>query len=401
MAKKNRIIETYFGSTKLEEMADESGNGKKYIISGPFTMADRPNLNNRIYPKDVMNEAISKFRDKVQKRQIKMAMDHPGMFDGGTLSKTCAILLDVTDIQEDGYAYYKAQIIDTTYGKDLKAILDAGAMVGVSTRGYGPQVCDQEYPGVDGKHDVIQKGYVLENIDFVDTPAVSETENGMTLESKRSEESMPKSLDELKSEFPSIFDELEASFTAKLNESNVVVESFKQKAEAISANFDKLVESIKAVKPEMFVTIPESEVISAKDGEIQKLTDELNVAKKALESANEQLTAIEAEKVKISKDKEIETIKANDPEFAKFDSLMAKFEACINAEEVRKVYDANKTFLDEFKKVTDEAAAKPKTENEAQVVTDSKLLADLKLMNDQRKSAGLAVLSVEDYKKIL
>lgn len=399
MAKKNQLNETHYSNIKLEEMMSEN-NEKKYIISGPFTMVDRPNLNNRIYPKAVMNEAIAKFREKVQKRQIKMAMDHPGMLDGGTLSKTCAILLDITDVQDDGYAYYKAQIIDTTYGKDLKAILDAGAMVGVSTRGYGPSIRDQEYPGVDGKHDVIQMGYALENIDFVDTPAVQETENGMTLESKRSE-TMPKTIDELKTEFPSVFEGYEKDFNTKLSEANDLVNSFKQKAEAMTANFDKLVESIKAVKPEMFTTLPENEVLAAKDNEIKTLNDELNTVKTALNDAKTQLESIEASKIKIEKDKEIETIRANDPDFAKFDSLMNKFDTCINAEEVRKVYESNKKFLDEIKKDQAEKVATPKTENNASVATDAKLLADLKIVNEQRKNSGLNILSVEDYKKLI
>lgn len=400
MPKKDQIFENIYGNVKLEELQLENG-GKKYVISGPFTMADRPNLNNRIYPKAVMNEAIGKFREKVQRKQIKMCMDHPDFFSGGKLSETAALLLDVTDIQDDGFAYYKAQILDTTRGKDLKVIVDAGAQVGVSTRGYGPSIENQEYPGVDGKHSVIQPGFCLENIDFVEGPSVQATEDNMAIESKTKRSvDMPKTLDELKQEFPSIFEGIEKEFEAKISAVKAEAESFKTKLENTTKNFDSLVDLIKTVKPEAFTPVAESEVIASKDAEIKKIADELTASKASYEEMKSKVDAVEVEKIKAEKDREIESIKAADPEYASLECAMKKFEACINAKEVRQVYEANKSFIDSIKKSHVEKPATPKTDTTVKAQEDASLIAELKLVNEQRKNSGLSMMSVEEFKKL-
>ena len=107
---------------KIESVVNEANKQTSYIISGPFMKADVPNRNGRVYKREISNSAIAKLRPMVQERRIRMLVDHPEFFSGPSLLNTGAVLLDITDVQDDGYAYYKAKLVDTTVGKNLKQL---------------------------------------------------------------------------------------------------------------------------------------------------------------------------------------------------------------------------------------------------------------------------------------
>ena len=95
-----KIMEAIFSKPMMESV--EANGQKSYIISGPFTMADRINGNGRIYPKEVLNKAISNFRKMVEAKRVKMSMDHAD-WSVGTLKDTAALLTEVSDVQDDGF----------------------------------------------------------------------------------------------------------------------------------------------------------------------------------------------------------------------------------------------------------------------------------------------------------
>jgi hypothetical protein len=334
MAKrKNELIEIFGEKPKIE--AIEVEGVKRYVISGSFTQVDKPGQNGRIYPREVMQNAINKLREKVTKGQVFMRVDHPGILsDGGNLGKTGEIMTEISDVQQDGKAFYKAQICDTAVGKDLKAILDAGGMIGVSKRGYGTSKPDQEYPGCEGKHDVINPDYRLSTIDFVDDPSYEFTSDDMHLESK--EKDCMKTREQLKAEFPEIFAEIDKEFAevnSKLTAANTTVESLNK---TISEK-DTLIQTA-------------TESVTAKDAEIKSLNEKIVELNGKVENWEKTAKESEEKATKEAKENAIAQILQKDPEFAKVAVLVKKFEVCQNAEEVTKVYEANRELMNEMKK---------------------------------------------------
>lgn len=397
-----RIVDTLFTTSKIDLV--ESEGVKKYIISGKYTVVDRPNGNNRIYPREVMQKAIEKLRCKVADKTVRMALDHP--YGEGRLADVAALLLEITDCDAEGFAYYKAQILDTTKGKDLKVIVDAGSPVGVSTRGFGDALYDQEWQGLPGKYVVIRDGFELENIDFVDTPSVSETQDDITLECKKRSESTMKTLEELRKEHPQAFVAFDKQIADEQASYKTMIDTLKAEAAAHINNITKLVDVVKTIKPELFTTIPESEVIAKSNEKIMKMQNDHNESLQKISDLKTQLETVEGEKTKIAKEKQIETLKSEDPEFFTIPSAVSKFETCVSAEEVKQVYESNKAILDDYKKTasasTSTSPKAPKTKdvkNESQSELNEAQTKHMKSINIERRACGLSAHTTESYLK--
>lgn len=381
---KNQIRESIFSKPIMREFME--GTEKRYVISGPFTMADRVNGNGRIYPKEVLNRSIAQFREMVKQKRVKMSLDHAD-WSVGSLKDTAAILTDISDVQDDGFAYYEAQIIDTTRGKDLKVILDAGAMVGVSTVAIGSFLEDQEYPGVEGKHPVMQDGMCLKKVDFVDDPSVSETEGRMQLESRNGtcyvlqgqvressttvknpkKENKMKTFEELKAEFP-VIAEFESRVNSekkdletKLVEAKAETEQYVKisseavaKAVALESKINEMVTAMKTVVPEAFniTNIPETDLIKQKDQEIATAKTESTTLSEELKKAKESYSELEKKIVASEKAQAIAKLQATDPDYFKSKTAVKAFENCANADEVKLCYEHNKAIMAEQAEVT-------------------------------------------------
>jgi hypothetical protein len=403
------LQEINLSDVKIEEQLSESGE-KKYIISGTFAKANSPNRNKRIYPKETLNRAIGKLRERVKDGRVRMMLDHPGMFEGPSLSRSAALVLEVTDVLDDNYARYRAQIMDTQCGKDLKAIVDVGGKVGTSTRGYGSSKEDQEWEGFDGTYSVIQDDFELESFDFVEDPSVLETELAMQIESQKRRQNM-KTFEDLRQAFPEIINAHEEETNKKISALESEVASLKTSLEEANVsvnvgkeNIGKLVEGIKAILPEAFVEIPESEIIEKKDSEISTLNEKIETLSTENQKLSEQISASEEEKVKSARDNLIENLKAKNPDFFTLKAFEGCFDPCMTSEEVQKVFDEKFALMEAFKKEMDEPAPlKSKVEDKATEKPASKLnedqKADFNFKNVQRVRSGMARWTEEEYLK--
>lgn len=395
-----KLIEILYDVAKIEEKIFENGY-KKYIISGIYTVTDKPNSNNRIYPTAIMNEAVRKLQPKVMMGKVKMSMDHPDW--NPTLKDTAAIMLDITEVGEDKKGRYSAQICDTQVGKDLKAILDAGGSVGVSTRGYGSGLDDQEWPGLPGRYTVIQPGFKLESVDFVDGPSVEETEDDITLEQKKGAQEDMKTIEELMKAYPEIFKGFSDKTEAEKKELVTKLNDAIKASNVASENFTKLTDTIKAIRPDMFVTVAESEIVKSKDSEISTLKSKISELESKIKESETKISTFESQKVKNSRDLEVQKLKAEDSSFFKGGVVEKKFENCVTADEVQQVYKATKELIESFKK-SQEDIADPKTQtpdkkSEGNGLTKEQNL-DFERKNMERRNSGLAAMTTESYKKL-
>jgi len=109
-------------------------SGGPIILSGVFSEAGTRNENGRIYPKEILEREVQKFQDMIQENRAYGALDHP---ESSIIELGNAAIL-IKELAWDGNVVNgKLQVLNTTKGKDLQAVLEAGGSVGVSSRAFG------------------------------------------------------------------------------------------------------------------------------------------------------------------------------------------------------------------------------------------------------------------------
>ena len=120
----------------LEFIAEAKEDGSKnYKIKGIFMQGEIKNRNNRIYPVQVINEQVEKYKKNyIDKNRAYGELGHPS---GPTINLERVSHM-ITDLYRDGNNFIgEAKIMDTPYGKIVKNLMDEGAQIGVSSRGMG------------------------------------------------------------------------------------------------------------------------------------------------------------------------------------------------------------------------------------------------------------------------
>ena len=152
-----------FTENNLEVLTEDKDNGEKtYAIEGIFMQANQKNRNGRIYPRDVMNAAVSKYvNDQVSKGRACGELNHP---EGPTVNLD-KVSHKIESLQWEGDDVVgKATILETPMGKIVKGLLDGGVNLGVSTRGMGSLK-----NGNDAM--IVQKDFMLNAVDIVQDPS--------------------------------------------------------------------------------------------------------------------------------------------------------------------------------------------------------------------------------------
>lgn len=146
----------------LEVLTENTAQGKKLYIEGPFLLAERYNRNRRKYARSIMERSVADYiRDYVDERRAIGELNHPEYpFPDPALA---AIMTKSLSWQGDE-VIGKALVLDTDKGRVIKALLDADFKLGVSSRGLG-----EVKENGDGTSDVLQ--FVLNAIDAVDLPS--------------------------------------------------------------------------------------------------------------------------------------------------------------------------------------------------------------------------------------
>ena len=141
--------------------AKEDGS-KNYVIEGIFAQADQKNRNGRIYPKAILENAISKYdKEQVKTQRAVGELNHPA----GPIINLDKVSHRITELNWDGNNVMgKALILDTPNGKIVKGLLDGGVKLGVSTRGMGTL---EQKNGIN----MVKEDYVMNTVDIVQDPS--------------------------------------------------------------------------------------------------------------------------------------------------------------------------------------------------------------------------------------
>jgi len=108
---------------------------KAYYIEGVFMQSEIKNRNGRMYPQEMLAKEIDRYiKEYVEKKRAFGELGHP---EGPTINLDRVSHM-ITELSSDGNNFYgKAKILNTPNGNIVKALIDEGARLGVSSRGMG------------------------------------------------------------------------------------------------------------------------------------------------------------------------------------------------------------------------------------------------------------------------
>ncbi len=103
-------------------------------FKGKFQEAEAVNKNKRIYPYSVLDENVQRLMEVVKKRGLIGELDHPT--DSIIHFKEASHI--ITNLYWEGQVLMgEGEVLNTPHGKVLKALLNDGVRVGISSRGVG------------------------------------------------------------------------------------------------------------------------------------------------------------------------------------------------------------------------------------------------------------------------
>lgn len=138
------LVEDYFGNINLYETVDKGE--KKTILSGSYGRVDYINENRRLYRKNIVEPQIDKIKKEIFENGDLLwgRLEHP-VKEEDLMAKyeDSAIGIYNLELKQDGTIFGESIVLDTFYGKELKAIIEAfqklgkQPKIGMSTRGTG------------------------------------------------------------------------------------------------------------------------------------------------------------------------------------------------------------------------------------------------------------------------
>ena len=131
----SRKLYEYLSPAAANVQIMESQDGKDLFMQGLFIQGDVKNQNGRVYPKDEISKAVESVRNRLSEGETVMGeLDHPEELQIN-LDRVSHIITEMHCDDANGLG--KLKIIDTPMGNIAKALLKAGAKLGVSSRGSG------------------------------------------------------------------------------------------------------------------------------------------------------------------------------------------------------------------------------------------------------------------------
>ena len=156
-----KLITEHLESVEYITEANDKGE-KNVFIEGVFMQAEKQNRNNRIYPKDILEAATSKYiKEQVKTGRAVGELNHPE----GPQINLDKVSHRITSLKFEGNDVVgKALILDTPMGKIVKGLVQGGCKLGVSSRGMGT------VENREGKT-YVKDDFVLATVDIVQDPS--------------------------------------------------------------------------------------------------------------------------------------------------------------------------------------------------------------------------------------
>lgn len=160
----------------------ESTSGSRGLTKfrGKFQEAEAINKNRRKYPFEVLDENVQRLQEALEDRRLVGELDHPT----DSIIHFANASHIVTKLWWDGNILMgEGEILNTPHGKVLKALLEDGVKIGISSRGVGSGKVNED--GVL----VIGESYKLITFDAVADPSTFAAFQEKVVPSKNKRES--------------------------------------------------------------------------------------------------------------------------------------------------------------------------------------------------------------------
>ena len=215
-AKNKKVLE----ALQMQPLSDEE-KASRHILArlyGPIATTKEKTRNGRGYNKALWEKALADeiFQEKIANKSLFLELGHPLDREETDMEKVCACIPEMPRIV-DGDLYAYVDILDTKNGRLLKTLCDYGFVPGISSRGSGDIMANDE---------VDPETFFLETWDIVQLPAVKKARLAMceslgskTL-SKALRESLEKASEEEKKEMLEALDQLDIKLTEEVTIDN-------------------------------------------------------------------------------------------------------------------------------------------------------------------------------------
>ena len=131
------------------------------VLSGKLQEADVQNGNGRVYPHKVLVREVENYKKLVKENRALGELDHP---DDSVINLKNASHMVTAIWMEDKAVMGKVKVLNTDAGKTLRALVEDGVKLGISSRGMGSV---SESAGSV----VVQEDFQLICFDFVSEPS--------------------------------------------------------------------------------------------------------------------------------------------------------------------------------------------------------------------------------------
>jgi hypothetical protein len=113
----------------------EEAGVKSYFIEGPFLQAELKNRNGRVYPLELLVREVNRYKKEfITANRALGELGHP---DSPTINLDRVSHL-IVELNQSGNDFMgRAKILNTPNGTIVKALIDDGVQLGVSSRGVG------------------------------------------------------------------------------------------------------------------------------------------------------------------------------------------------------------------------------------------------------------------------
>ena len=104
------------------------------MLTGRCQHANLPNGNKRVYPLEVLQREVKRYKEIVDDNRALGELDHP---DSSIINLANVSHMVVNIWMEGPEVMAKCKVLDTPSGQILRSLVDAGVKIGISSRGMG------------------------------------------------------------------------------------------------------------------------------------------------------------------------------------------------------------------------------------------------------------------------
>jgi Kyanoviridae head maturation protease len=161
-----KLLREWYAIEYAPELITESKKkGGKITLKGIIQKAETKNQNGRIYPRAILQREMENYTKAINERRALGELDHPER-SAVNLSEVSHLITKY--FWEGNNVMGELEVLPTPKGKILTDLLEAGVMIGISSRGVGST--DKSHTN-EGPVDVVNDDYQIICFDVVSEPS--------------------------------------------------------------------------------------------------------------------------------------------------------------------------------------------------------------------------------------